>query len=336
MRRGGDLARQDIDGHTPLHDCLQQVYLEGGSTNEEHCTKFKNVWEKVVDIAVIWWCGPCCKDVPVPDKSSKLYQDYRRESVYCLRSLIENKHGFSVLQCAARLALVDIIASMLPLEEVFVRRKKYKSGDKGEFEIEITNLNPEYEVDFSSYLQVPQELKLKFKPKDKKTTFVETLANVKPPTKASKVLQSVPMFRITTWQWQVYQLFGLAWLTCHLVIMIAASVRSQHEINYRHSENPTNTDSVETSTNGTVLIGKSVGSFVRTVTQEGFDVFFPLYTTVVFIMGALLPFGLMGRRLWQKRKNRKNKTRYNEPTYKLYHEYTEDKGMVPSVLTWLM
>ena len=30
---GGDLSAQDTDGHTPLHDCLQQVALEGATTD---------------------------------------------------------------------------------------------------------------------------------------------------------------------------------------------------------------------------------------------------------------------------------------------------------------
>ena len=38
---GGDLSVKDEeDGHTPLHDCLQQVYFEGGAEDEEKCRKF--------------------------------------------------------------------------------------------------------------------------------------------------------------------------------------------------------------------------------------------------------------------------------------------------------
>ena len=44
------------DGHTPLHDCLQQVYVEGGFENEKPCEKFFDVWNKVVEESVTWWC----------------------------------------------------------------------------------------------------------------------------------------------------------------------------------------------------------------------------------------------------------------------------------------
>ena len=54
---GGDLSVRDKeDGHTPLHDCLQQVFFEGGADDAEKCHKFFTVWDKVVEKAIKWWC----------------------------------------------------------------------------------------------------------------------------------------------------------------------------------------------------------------------------------------------------------------------------------------
>ena len=336
VRRGGDLAWQDIDWHTPLHDCLQQVYLEGGSTNEGRCMKFKNVWDKVVDVAVIWWCGPCCKDVPLPDEGSKLYQDYKRDALYCLRSLLPNKNGFSALQYAAYLGLVGPVGTMLTQEHVFVRRKTSTEQDKdnGGFEIEITNLSPEYEVDFAEkeeYLQVQNVLQAKLECSEQKTSFVETLAKIRPPLKASQVLACVPMFRLTTWQWKIYQWFGFAWLLCHLVIMSVASAPAQNEVTYNPSNDSLVISNVNTpgnSTNDTVKIGKSV-EFVIWI-----ELIFPLYATVIFVLFAV-PLGRMIHNL-VRRRSKKTRNQYDQPTYKLYHEYTEDKGTVLSALTLVM
>ena len=57
IRKGGDLAATDIEeGHTPLHDCLQQVYFEGGAEDAEKCGKFVTIWNTVVEEAVTWKC----------------------------------------------------------------------------------------------------------------------------------------------------------------------------------------------------------------------------------------------------------------------------------------
>ena len=44
--------RDKEDGHTPLHDCLQQVFFEGGADDAEKCHKFFTVWDTVVEKAV--------------------------------------------------------------------------------------------------------------------------------------------------------------------------------------------------------------------------------------------------------------------------------------------
>ena len=71
---GADLDLKDKDGHTPLHDCLQRVQLEGGATEEgvEKCAKFITVWKAIQEVVLIWWCKR--KDIEVPYEYSDEYQ----------------------------------------------------------------------------------------------------------------------------------------------------------------------------------------------------------------------------------------------------------------------
>ena len=153
IERGGDLSvRDDEDGHTPLHDCLQQVYFEGGIT-EEKCDKFIRIWNTVVEKAVQWWClkqGEKCKP---PAHGSEEYLKLQCKAVYYLRSLIKNNDGLSVLQFAADRGLITCVQTMLSTKGVFVRQTKAiknqltKSLEEGTLhEIDVTNLCPEYFV----------------------------------------------------------------------------------------------------------------------------------------------------------------------------------------------
>ena len=368
---GGDLSYQDNDGHTPLHDCLQQVYLEGGFSSPERCDKFKDVWKKVVDVAVIWWCGPSILDVPLPDKGSERYQKYKRSAVYCLRSLLRNNKGHSVLQYAARRGLSDCVAVMLTTEDVFVRRKPNRkllsetvphkkfcawsecccscvwpcccvtniNKQENEYEIEISNLSPEYEFDFTESEDYDKVEAIRDKVKSykgKKTTFVEILAAVKPALKASEVLQCVPMFRITKWQWRIYQWFGILWLITHCIIMGFTSKNTTDDVQ-RHSPvephgNVENEQSYGNITNGTAVSGQSLESFARVV-RTGFDVFVPIYATFLFICLALVPFVFIVYKLVEKYRQKSPEIPYREPSYKQYDEYTEDRGVILSLIS---
>ena len=108
----GDLSVRDKeDGHTPLHDCLQQVFFEGGADDAEKCHKFFTVWDKVVEKAVKWWCTKQSSSPFSEDPSKRL--SIQAKAVYYLRSCIENNNGLSVLQFAADRGLVSCVQKML-------------------------------------------------------------------------------------------------------------------------------------------------------------------------------------------------------------------------------
>ena len=374
---GGDLSYQDNDGHTPLHDCLQQVYLEGGFSSPERCCKFKDVWKKIVDVAVIWWCGPSILDEPLPDKGSERYQKYKRSALYCLRSLLRNMKGHSVLQYAARRGLSDCVAVMLTTEDVFVRRKLPSetvehqkccacskcccsclrrprcctpnvNKQENEYEIEITNLSPEYEFDFAESKDYDGEKVQTIRDKvrrykGKKTTFVEILAAVKPALKASEVLQCVPMFRITKWQWRIYQWFGILCLITHCIIMWFASKNTTDYVQrnspvepHGNVENEQSLANTTNTTNVTAVTGQSLESFTQVV-RTGFDVFVPIYATFLFIGLAFVPLVFVVYefvyKLVEKYRQTSQELPYREPSYKQYDEYIEDRGVILSLIS---
>ena len=146
IKCGGDLSMQDDDGHTPLHDCLQQVYFEGGYDEAEKCKKFFKVWNAIVEEAVTWWCLKHSEFES--SKDLQKYQEYQRKAVYYLRSCIENNDGLTVLQYAADRGLVSCVQMMLTTKDMFVIPPETKKSGEGRlhFRIDVTNLCPEYRV----------------------------------------------------------------------------------------------------------------------------------------------------------------------------------------------
>ena len=144
IEQGGDLSVTDKEeGHTPLHDCLQQVYFEG-ATSKENFEKFQKVWDAVVEKAVIWWCQK--QEQSEPANGSKEYLEIQRKAIYYLRSCIPNKNGLSVLQFAADRGLVTCVQNMLSAKDIFVRLSKADQTNSDIYEMDITNLCPEYFV----------------------------------------------------------------------------------------------------------------------------------------------------------------------------------------------
>ena len=131
------------EGHTPLHDCLQQVYFET-VTSEENCEKFQNIWDAVVEKAVTWWCQKRNKSEPAI--GSKKYLEIQRKAVYYLRYCIPKKNGLSVQQFAADRGLVTCVQAMLSMKGVFVMEAKTKRMNETVHEIDVTNLCPEFFV----------------------------------------------------------------------------------------------------------------------------------------------------------------------------------------------
>ena len=307
VKLGGDLSSQDEHGHTPLHDLLQQVYLEGGSIDTGYCEKFRAVWGKIVEVAVIWWCGHW--KIPIPDRHSQVYQDLRRDALYYLRSCIENIKGHSVLQYAAELGVKDCSDVMLCEENVFVIRSLENTG---EYEMEITNLCPEYSTGVAYDAEIYKDTAEKLVSVTRTTTLEETLATVDPPLKASAMLQGIPMMTLTTWQWTVYQTFSIAWLFFHCVVMAISSINAQEELK-----------SYTEGVNGTQPLS------APSVTHLGFDFFVLLYASLMFLCSVVAPAVRACRRVW-KYLQRKVKKTPPGPEYKhrLYLEDTEDKGFL--------
>ena len=125
IEKGGDISLKDKeDGHTPLHDCLQQVYFETGDA-EDKCQKFVEVWDKVVENAVPWWCKKNDK-IEKPAQGSDAYLKKQRKAVYFLKSCVENNDGLSVLQFAADRGLIPCVQTMLSTKDVFIIQKKLR------------------------------------------------------------------------------------------------------------------------------------------------------------------------------------------------------------------
>ncbi len=306
VKLGGDLSSQDEHGHTPLHDLLQQVYLEGGSRGTEHCEKFRAIWGKIVEVAAPWWCHHW--NIPLPDRHSQAYCDVRRDALYYLRSCIENVKGLSVVQYAAELGMVDCVDVMLTQEDVFVIRSEKSVA---EYEIEVTNLCPEYKVEIQYDEKLYQGVAANIS-KGRTTSLVETLAYVEPPLKASAMLQGIPMMRLTTWQWKVYQVFSIVWLIFHCVIMAIASVNAEQELkSYTPREHENSTETHAPSTR-----------------HGAFDFFVMIYASLMFICTAVGPTVRAALRLWYRVCRRKAKSRGPKYEHKLYVEDTEDKGVL--------
>ncbi len=281
VKSGGDLSQQDNDGNTPLHDCLQQVYMESGATNPDFCEKFRRVWKKVVQLSVLWRCQTL--QAPVPDVGSHRYKKIRRDAMFYLRSGICNQQGDTVLQYADNFGLTQCVMVMLTEEDVFVK-KSYEDSPV-EYEIEITNLSPEYTVDvnFDATEEVRGE-----RNKRPGSTLLQTLADVNPPCKATEVLTEVPVKHIAAWQWFVYQFFSVAWLLFHIVVMTVQSLNALQEINPTTDSNSATAyqPSFNPNENGTEFpqIAHAAPSANKVKLQhEGFDIFVLIYSTILYI-----------------------------------------------------
>ena len=255
IKYGGNLSGTDKeDGHAPLHDCLQQVYFEGGTDDEEKCHKFIRVWNKVVEKSVTWWCLK--QNTSEPANGSKEYLEIQRKAVYYLRSHIKNKNGLSVLQFAADRGLVLCVQMMLSTKDVFV---KPNATQKGSFEIDITNLCPEYFV-WKEVLFATNELKMLESKEERQAaeknrqeheeqkkyrditsqnqeednsqdiiSFLEALNQVKPPNKAGEILESIPMMTLTQAEWRISKRVHILWGILHFLLMLFSTIFTTHK-----------------------------------------------------------------------------------------------------------
>ncbi len=231
VKLGADLAAQDNDGHTFLHDCLQQVHLEGGSVHLGRCRKFKEVWRCVVDLSsectMEMWESKKTKIRKLQEKNSVSAETLpeqvqkRRDVLFLLRSELFNHSGLSVLQYAADLGLEECVLVMLTEKGVFVVNDDQKKLSEDNYMIEVTNLTPELQIE---RISEAEDNATGFR---RKATLVETLVKVKPSMKASKILDSTPLRKLLQWQWNVYQSFSIFWLVMHTIIMLFFSINAQ-------------------------------------------------------------------------------------------------------------
>ena len=215
IEQRGDLSvRDEEDGHTPLHDCLQQLFYESEG-KEEKLGIFVNVWDTVVEKAVTWWCQKQGRKEPA--NGSEEYLELQCKAIYYLRSFIRNNDGMSVLQYAADRGLVKCVQVMLCTKDVFVVQSPIERNEI--HEIDTTNLCPEYHVDKKA-LYLANELNNLNDKENSKLDFLHTLAEVKPPNKAGEILDSIPMRKLTAMEWKVTAIIHLLWLFLHYLLMI--------------------------------------------------------------------------------------------------------------------
>ena len=244
IKHGGDLSLRDEDGHTPLHDCLQQVYFEGeGVEDGQKCDKFIRIWNKVVDEAVTWRCtkqelGTDSKRLAMnPEK----YLPLQYKAVYYLRSCIKNNSGLTVLQYAADRGLVPYVQAMLTTKDAFFISSKTKM----DFKIDVTNLCQEYSVPAKNLYTKREWSVLHQKGEHKEEaeddteekegneelfTFMDALTIVKPGEKAGEILEPIPMITLTKLQWHIYQWFSIIWMLIHFLLMSYITCQSRNEV----------------------------------------------------------------------------------------------------------
>ncbi len=200
-------------------------------------------------------------------------------------------------------------------------------------------------------------------------SFMETLAKVKPPLKASEALQCVPMGRLTKREWKFYQIFSICWLLLHLAFMLWCSYRAQDEVReflFKPGKTTTPAPTTTTTTTSAPLLGNatvgnksaSSSSSLSAASLSGseyqvLDVLILIYALIMVLFMTLVPLYRIGRYLKRKlTKNFDRKYVYNlvrnrgtgkrvrkprlkdEAGYKIYNEYVEDKGAVLSFLTY--
>ena len=239
IKYGGDLSQQDEDSHTPLHDCLEEVYFEGGADDEEKCQKFIKVWTKVVDKVVQWWCLK--QKLTEPLRGSTEYRELQCKDVYILRSCVKNRHGLSVLQFAADRGLVKCVQTMLFTKDAFVISDEVISTgneDQGRiigrvFEVDVTNLCPEYyvpncildrelelmKVTSMQEDSVPTQMQQEQEVGHEQDTFMDALVKIQPPNIAGKILESMPMVQLTEMQYIHSRLMYNLWMIIHISLM---------------------------------------------------------------------------------------------------------------------
>ena len=89
---GADLIVRDNLGNTPLHGFLQLLHLRGLNNPEDRKECFRNVWDVVVRVSVVWWCTSVLHTL-IPDQDSASYQVMSRDALCCIRSEQQTTRG---------------------------------------------------------------------------------------------------------------------------------------------------------------------------------------------------------------------------------------------------
>ena len=261
VESGANIVEQDSVGNTPLHDLLQLIHLKGKKDPEKRRRIFGDVWDTIMDVSVIWWSYVL--QISIPDEELDSYQEMRRDAAYCIRSLVNNDDELSVLEYAAILELPELVQIMLTQKNIFVVRKKkddasyqvnHKDGgchgqvgpeltegqhngknrNQVEYQIEVSNLMPEYscEIQGKTKYSKPEYFKdltliLNRSTREVPESFLKTLSKTKPPEKVHNIFGAFPMDMLARYQWHLYQWFILVGFLVHTVMMSLFTVESQ-------------------------------------------------------------------------------------------------------------
>ena len=133
---------------------------------------------------------------------------------------MKNDDGLSVLQFAADRGLVICVQTMLSTKGVSVIPYKHTNeNNEPAYEMDVSNLCPEYFVQKDGmYKTMSNDVH------QEKVSFLDALAQVKPPHKAGEILESIPMMSLTWLEWRVTQWFHLLWMIVHIVFMVFATI----------------------------------------------------------------------------------------------------------------
>ncbi len=278
------------------------------------------MWETTVDVCVTWWLKKFKASSALPDPESRVYQDYRQQALFMLRSGIQNNMGLPVLEYAAYQGLSDCVHIMLTQQDVFILQRQGRlhstkdSTDCKQMFIEVTCLTKE-----CTQMVINQPNKSnnagvsdgEFYPVISTESFMDIMANMNPPQRSGSILTTFPLAQLAEAQWAVYQWFYIGFILVHTLVMVWYTEESKDCL--KDVFNITN------STADVDLMNPS-------------DIFLILYSFI--FLAFILTFALMPLCSPSSSENKLKQTKLR--TFSKYGHTPEDKGSIMNILTGLV